>query len=99
MYDLYPLTLNPRRPGISRARFVEALHKARIEASVHFIPVHLYPFYQKTFRYRTGSFPVAERMYASVLSLPLYPRMVDRDVDDVIEAVRRIAIDNSRFAF
>jgi dTDP-4-amino-4,6-dideoxygalactose transaminase len=98
VYHLYPLQLNPRRIGIDRSAFVTALHDAGIGASVHFIPVHLHPFYQTTFRYHEGSCPKAEKIYEHLLSLPLYPRMVDRDVQDVIEAVRQIAIDNRRFS-
>jgi len=55
---------------------------------VHFIPLHLQPFYQKQFGYRKGNFPVTEEVFAGILSLPLFPRMTLRDVDGVVAAIR-----------
>ena len=54
---------------------------------MHFIPVHLHPFYQQQFGYRKGDLPNAERLYEGIVSLPLYPRMTERDAQDVIDAV------------
>jgi dTDP-4-amino-4,6-dideoxygalactose transaminase len=57
---------------------------------VHFIPLHLHPFYRKTYGYRPEDFPTATRLFEQIVSLPIYPKMTERDVQDVIEAVRRI---------
>jgi dTDP-4-amino-4,6-dideoxygalactose transaminase len=62
--------------------------KARnIGTSVHFIPIHLHPYYRDKYGYKPDDFPVAYREYQRIISLPLYPRMSDQDVEDVIEAV------------
>jgi dTDP-4-amino-4,6-dideoxygalactose transaminase len=87
-YHLYPIWLRgPLR--IDRSSFIDELRKANIGTSVHFIPLHRHPFYQRSYGYRIADFPIAERIYAGLVSLPLYPSMTDRDVRDVIAAVRR----------
>ncbi len=58
-----------------------------IGASVHFIPIHLHPYFREKFGYVPGDFPVAIREYERIVSLPLNPRMGDQDVEDVIAAV------------
>lgn len=91
-YHLFAIRLAPGAPGIGRDEFVDELRKANIGTSVHFIPLHRHPFYQQTYGYRSEHFPVAEQIYRGVLSLPLYPKMSDVDVEDVIGAVRRIIL-------
>jgi dTDP-4-amino-4,6-dideoxygalactose transaminase len=75
---------------IDRAQFIEELRARQIGTSVHFIPVHLHPLYQERFGYRRGDLPRAERLYDRLVSLPLYPRMAERDVRDVIAAVHDV---------
>ena len=67
--------------------FADELKKRNIGISVHFIPLHLHPYYRDTYGYRPEDFPVAPREYRPRVSLPIYSRMSDRDVDDVIAAV------------
>ncbi|MFH0777903.1 MAG: DegT/DnrJ/EryC1/StrS aminotransferase family protein [Candidatus Eisenbacteria bacterium] len=88
---LYPILLNLDRLRIDRARFIEELRAENIGTTVNFMPVHMHPYYRERFGYKTGDFPVAENAYARLISLPLYPRMTDRDAADVIEAVGKIA--------
>lgn len=64
--------------------------QAGITHSVHFIPVHIHPYYQKRFGFKEADLPLAMNDYKRTLSLPLYPSMSDEDVQDVIEAVRDI---------
>jgi dTDP-4-amino-4,6-dideoxygalactose transaminase len=94
VYHLYVVRLDPSRLGIDRAGFIDALKDHNIGTSVHFIPVHLHPFYRERFGYRRGDLPAAEAIYDRIVSLPLYPRMTEEDVDDVIRAVGRIVADN-----
>ena len=63
---------------------------ANIGTSVHFIPLHLHPFYRETCQLVPGDFPVALDIYQRVISLPIYPGMSDDDVEDVIAAIGRI---------
>jgi len=90
IYHIYVIRLNLERLTIDRAQFIEELKALNIGSSVHFIPVHLHPFYRETFGYRLGDCPVAERLYAQIISLPLFPGMTNHDVQDVIDAVRKV---------
>ncbi|MBI4495195.1 MAG: DegT/DnrJ/EryC1/StrS aminotransferase family protein [Chloroflexi bacterium] len=83
-------------PGLVRKRFLEQLTARKIGNSVHFIPIHLHPYYRDRYGYRPEDFPVAYREYQRIVSLPLYPRMSDQDVDDVIEAVLDIVDQHRR---
>jgi UDP-4-amino-4,6-dideoxy-N-acetyl-beta-L-altrosamine transaminase len=88
---LYPIVLDLQRLRIDREQFIEALRAENVGTSVHFIPVHLQPYYRDRFSYRRGDYPVTESIYDALISLPLYPHMTESDVDDVIAGVRRIA--------
>ena len=86
-WHLYMLRLNLERLSIDRAAFIEALKQRNIGTSVHFIPLHLHPYYRETYGYAPEDFPVAYREYLREISLPIYSKMSDADVEDVIEAV------------
>ena len=86
-WHLYVLRLNLERFQLSRNRFIEELKTRNIGASVHFIPIHLHPYYRDKYGYKPEDFPVAYREYQRIVSLPLSPKMSDQDVEDVIEAV------------
>lgn len=90
-WHLYVIKIVPERLKINREQFIEALKEENIGTSVHFIPVHLHPYYRETFGFKEGDFPVAEKAYERVISLPLYPKMSDEDVECVIVAVRKVA--------
>lgn len=90
IYHLYVIRLVPERLTIDRAAFIDALRAENIGTSVHFIPVHLHPFYREQYGYRRGDFPNAEAIYDTIISLPLYPGMTEQDIEDVISAVRKI---------
>jgi dTDP-4-amino-4,6-dideoxygalactose transaminase len=89
-YHIYVIRLNLERLTIDRAQFIEELKALNIGTSVHFIPVHLHPFYRETFGYRPGDCPVAERIYEQIISLPLFPTMSRDDAQDVIHAVKNV---------
>jgi dTDP-4-amino-4,6-dideoxygalactose transaminase len=90
-WHLYVLRLNTDRFDISRNQFIEELRVRNIASSVHFIPIHLHPYYRKKYGYDPEDFPIAHREYQRIMSLPLSPGMEDRDADDVIEAVLDVA--------
>jgi dTDP-4-amino-4,6-dideoxygalactose transaminase len=95
-WHLYPIRLQLDWLTIDRAAFIEALKAAKIGASVHFIPLHRQPYYGNRFSLTPSDFPVAEAAYQSLISLPLYTRMTEQDVDDVVEAVRRVIVRNQK---
>jgi dTDP-4-amino-4,6-dideoxygalactose transaminase len=86
-WHLYVLRLRSERLSVSRDHFIDELKNRNIGCSVHFIPIHLHPYYRDRYGYRPEDFPVAYREYQRMISLPLSPRMTDQDVDDVIAAV------------
>ena len=87
---VYALRLRLERLTIDRAAFIQELGRRRIGSSVHFIPIHRHTYYREKYRYPEGTFPVADREFPRIVSLPLSPRLDDADVEDVIEAVSEI---------
>jgi dTDP-4-amino-4,6-dideoxygalactose transaminase len=77
---------NDRLAG-GRDAFITELRRRNIGASVHFIPLHLHPYYRDTYGLQPSDFPIATREFGREVSLPIYSRMTDRDADDVIAAV------------
>ncbi len=94
-WHLYVLRLRPEALRIGRDRFIQELTARNIGCSVHFIPVHLHPYYQRKYRYPADAFPIAVSNYQRMVSLPLHPRLTEPDVSDVINAVLDIV---TRFA-
>lgn len=87
---LYILRLNTEKLSINRREFFDAMGAENIVCNVHYIPVYYFPYYQKL-GYRKGICPKAEALYEEILTLPLHYGMTDRDVEDVICAVEKIA--------
>jgi perosamine synthetase len=90
-WHLYVVKIDPDRLRIDRNRFIEALKEKGIGTSVHFIPLHLHPFYRETFGHAPEDFPNATRAFERIVSLPIYPKMTAADTSRVIDAVRTIA--------
>lgn len=86
---LYIIRLNLDRLSCTRRVFFDALSAENVQPQVHYIPVYWFPYYQKL-GYRKGICPVAEEIYKGIMSIPLYPKMTDQDVNDVIAAVRKV---------
>src|SRR6266566_6444465 len=95
-WHLYLLRLRPERLTITRDAFIQALTKANIGTSVHFIPLHLHPFYRDTYQLAADDFPAALHAYQRVISLPIYPGMADEDVEDVIAAIEQIIAEHRK---
>ena len=90
-WHLYMLRLMSNHLTVDRGRFIEELHGRNIGTSVHFIPLHLHPYYQRIYGLSPQDYPVAYQEYLREVSLPIYSAMSDEDVDDVIEAVTDVA--------
>ncbi len=93
-WHLFVVRLRKGTLGIDRAKFIEEMKKRKIGTSVHFIPIHLHPYYRDKYGYSREDFPVAMDAYERMLSLPLNPRLSDADVEDVIEAVLGIVAEH-----
>ncbi len=89
-WHLYPIRLNPEKPSGTRAEIFGALRAENIGVNVHYIPVHLHPYYRDRFGYRAGDYPIAENAYERLISIPMFHGMNDQDVEDVISAVRKV---------
>ena len=89
-YHLYVIQLHLEQLKVDRSGVFAALRAEGIGANVHYIPVHLHPYYREHFGTGPGLCPVAEAAYERILSLPIFPTMTDKDSDDVIEAVKKV---------
>jgi dTDP-4-amino-4,6-dideoxygalactose transaminase len=87
---LYVLRLRPDHLRIGRNQFIEELKARQIGTSVHYLPVHMQPFYRDKYGYRPEDCPVAADAFSRMLSLPLHPGLTDQDLDDVCAAVTEI---------
>ena len=88
-WHLYPIRLDLTRLHANRAEIFRALRAEGLGVNVHYIPVHLHPYYRKRFGYRGGEYPVAEEAYERLISLPIFHGMSDHDVKDVIDVVTK----------
>jgi perosamine synthetase len=89
-WHLYPIRLDLEKLTADRAKIFRALRAENIGVNVHYIPVHLHPYYRDHFGYHGGEFPVAEDAYSRLISLPMFHAMTDQDVKDVIAAVTKV---------
>ena len=86
-WHLYPVRVGA---SIDRAEVFRALRAEGLGVNVHYIPVHLHPYYRQRFGFKGGECPRAEQAYAQLISLPMFHGMTDHDVDDVVAAVQKV---------
>ena len=89
-YHLYVVRVDTSMLGCDRATLFSALRREGIGVNVHYIPVHLHPFYRQRFGFGPGLCPVAEAAYEQLITLPMFPAMTAHDVQDVVEAVTKV---------
>ncbi len=87
-WHLFPIKLRLARLSINRNIFIEKLKQAGVGCSVHWRPLHLHPYYQETFGWRSEDFPVATALWERLISLPIFPGMRDEEVEHVIRTVK-----------
>jgi dTDP-4-amino-4,6-dideoxygalactose transaminase len=90
-WHLYVIQIDPERLTIGRDAFIDQLIARNIGVSVHFIPLHVHPYYRERYALRPQDFPNAWGAYERIVSLPIYAKMSDDDVRHVVDAVRGIA--------
>lgn len=88
-YHLYVVKLHTDEEN-SRQNVFDQLRKNGIGVNIHYIPVHLHPFYRKNFGYKAGDYPVAEKAFESILSLPMFPSLKKDEIEHVIENIKQI---------
>lgn len=89
-WHLYILRIRPELLEVNRNQFIEELKKLGIGTSVHFIPLHVHPYYARTYGYREEQFPNANNAYSRCISLPIYPDMSEMEVRRVITSVKAV---------
>jgi len=89
-WHLYPLRLNLERLVVDRADVIRSLTAAGVGTSVHFIPLHLHPYYRQRFGYQPADLPVATREYERELSLPIYPDLQPTEQERITSVLGRI---------
>ena len=89
-WHLYPIRLDLASLTGDRGQIFRALRAENIGVNVHYIPVHLHPYYRERFGHGEGECPVAEAAYERLISLPMFPGMTNADVGDVVRAVSKV---------
>jgi perosamine synthetase len=89
-WHLYPIRIDLAKLTVDRGEIFRALRAENIGVNVHYIPVHLHPYYRDRLGHSAGEFPVAEAAYERLISLPMFHGMTDADVDDVVRAVSKV---------
>jgi perosamine synthetase len=92
-WHLYILRLRLEHLNVNRDRFIDLLQQRGVACSVHFIPLHLQPYYQRAYGYKAGDLPRAEQEYRTCLSLPIFPGMTEEEIEHVIRTVRDTVIE------
>lgn len=90
---LYPIRLLPEA-GISRDDFIIRMSEEGVGCSVHFIPLHLHPYWRDVYKLTPEMFPIAQELFEQEVTIPLYTKMTDQDQSRVIKAMRKILLDD-----
>jgi len=95
-WHLYAVRLNDEKLSISREEFIDLLRARGVGTSVHFIPMFLHPFWRDTFSLSASDYPVADRAFSRVVSLPLFSAMTDQDVELVVSTVQETCREHTK---
>jgi perosamine synthetase len=87
-YHLYPLQIKFDSLPMTKKEFFARMKENRIILQVHYIPVHLMPYYRNHFGFKEGSFPIAEEFYKNEISLPIYPALENEDLQYIVERLK-----------
>ncbi|MCK4791580.1 MAG: DegT/DnrJ/EryC1/StrS family aminotransferase, partial [Desulfobacteraceae bacterium] len=90
VYHIYVIQLRTELLKVGRKEVFQALRAENIGVNVHYMPLHLHPYYQRQFGYKPGDYPKAEGYYEGAITLPIFPKMSDEDAEDVIKAVKKV---------
>jgi perosamine synthetase len=89
-YHIYVIQIRTETLKVVRGEVFEALRAENIGVNVHYLPLYLHPFYQRKFGYKKGDYPKAEKYYERAITLPIFPKMSDEDVENVVKAVQKV---------
>ncbi len=86
-YHLYPLQIDFETLDIKKIDFFNKMKMSGVNLQVHYVPIHLQPFYKKKYGFNNGDFPIAENFYRNEVSLPIFPDLLIDDVSMVINNI------------
>ena len=89
-WHIYPVQFQIEKLNKDRETLMKELKEENIGTAIHYVAIHLHPYFESVLDYKRGAFPCAERVSDRVLSLPLFPKMSNEDVEDVIQAVKKV---------
>ncbi len=89
-WHIYVIQLRLEKLKVGRKEIFKKLREEGIGVQVHYIPVHFQPFYRKKFGYKKGDFPIAEKYYERAVTLPLFPKMTNGEINRVIKTVKKL---------
>ena len=95
-WHLYVIQLDVERLCITRKQFIEQMGERGVATGVHYVPLHLHPYYRDVWGARPEDFPVATAAYERIVSLPIHSQLSVVDVDIVIESVKDVIAQNAR---
>jgi dTDP-4-amino-4,6-dideoxygalactose transaminase len=95
-WHLYVLQLNINELSIDRDEFIRVMADKGIGTSVHYIPLHMHPYWQENYNLTESDFPRSSSTYYRIVSLPNYPKMTDGQVDKVIGTVREVLLEHKK---
>lgn len=90
-YHLYPLRIKFSKLNITKRSLFDKLKEKGIFGQVHYIPVHLQPYYQERYGFKTGDYPIAEQVYSEEISIPMYPLLDDEDLIFIVNVFKELA--------
>lgn len=88
-FHLYAVQFDFKKAGLSKKQFFENMKRDGVLLQVHYIPVHLQPYYRKRFGYKKGDFPIAESFYENEFSIPMYPALNDSDLIRIVGILKK----------
>lgn len=91
-YHLYPARVQFKKLGLTRSQLFEALKSRGIVGQVHYIPIHLQPYYRKLLGTKAGDYPVGEQFYEEEISLPCYPTLESAEVGFIVNSIREVLV-------
>ncbi|OGV48857.1 MAG: UDP-4-amino-4,6-dideoxy-N-acetyl-beta-L-altrosamine transaminase [Lentisphaerae bacterium GWF2_44_16] len=90
-WHLYPIRIDGKTVKTGRNEFIEKMKEYEIGTSVHYMPLHMHPYYKKNYGFKEKDFPTASKIFEQTMSLPLYPGLTEGEINRICEAVRKIA--------
>lgn len=93
-WHLFSMKLNLDRLSMDRAAFIDEMKAAGVTCSVHWMPLHLHPYYKQTYSFAAEDYPISNELWPRLVSLPIFPSMTDEEVEYVAKAVKRICAEN-----